>query len=252
MRQGQRIGLVIPTLDEAASVGLVVRSAPPWVDRVVVADNGSRDGSGEVARAAGAVVVHEPRRGYGSACLAGLDAVRDCDIVAFTDADSSDDLTELGMLLAPILAGAADLVIGSRALGRAEPGALTPQQRFGNALACVLIRLRWGVRFTDLGPLRAVTRAALDALAMSDPGYGWTVEMQVKAARSGLAVAEVPVSYRRRIGRSKISGTLRGVLAAGAKILWVIAQHALMPVSAGPRPPSRPRQAPPGRASRRP
>lgn len=229
MRQGLRIGLVIPALDEAASIGLVVRSVPPWVDRVVVADNGSSDQTAEVAAAAGAQVVREPRRGYGSACLAGAEAVRDCDVVVFADADGSDDLAEMNRVVAPILTGHAALVIGSRVRGRAEKGALTPQQRFGNALACLLIRLRWRVRFTDLGPFRAVTRQALDRLAMADPDYGWTVEMQVKAAQSSMAVVEVPVSYRRRIGRSKISGTVRGVLAAGAKILWVIARSAAQP-----------------------
>lgn len=197
---------------------------------------GARDSGSPAALARGAQVVREPRRCYGSACLAGLDAVRDCDVVVFADADASDDLSEMDRVVAPILTGHAALVIGSRVLGRAEKGALTPQQRFGNALACFLIRLRWRVRFTDLGPFRAVTREALDRLAMADPDYGWTVEMQVKAARSAVAVAEVPVSYRKRIGRSKISGTVRGVLAAGAKILWVIARCAVQPSRSAPAP----------------
>jgi len=236
MREGMRVGLVIPALDEAAAIGIVVQSAPGWLDRIVVADNGSSDATAEIALAAGAVVVRERRRGYGSACLAGLAAVRDCDVVVFADADASDDLTEMERLLAPILAGQADLVIGSPRAGPAGGGGVLPQQRFGNALACRLIRLWWGARFTDLGPFRAVTRGALERLAMADPDYGWTVEMQVKAARLGLTVAEVPVSYRRRIGRSKISGTLRGVLAAGSKILWVIAASAMRRPRVGPGP----------------
>jgi hypothetical protein len=156
-----------------------------------------------------------------------LRAVADCDVVLFADADASDDLREAERLIAPIVRGEAGLVIGSRTRGEVEAGALTPQQRFGNWLACLLIRLRWGARFTDLGPFRAVTRAALLRLEMADPGYGWTVEMQVRAVRKGIAWCEVPVSYRKRIGRSKISGTLRGVVSAGAKILFVIAKHAM-------------------------
>lgn len=229
MRGGARIGLIIPALDEAAAIGGVVRSVPPWVDRVVVADNGSTDGTREIALEAGATVVVEPHRGYGSACLAGLRAAEDCDVVLFADADASDDLSEAERLIAPIMSGEASLVIGSRTRGEVEAGALTPQQRFGNWLACLLMRLRWGARFTDLGPFRAVTRDALLRLEMADPGYGWTIEMQVKAVRRGIAWCEVPVSYRRRVGRSKISGTVRGVLAAGTKILFVIAKHALQP-----------------------
>ncbi len=227
MRQGKRVALVIPALDEARSIASVVRSAPAWLDCVVVADNGSTDGTGAIALQAGAVVVVESRRGYGSACLAGLRAVPDCEVVVFADGDASDDLSETETLIAPIMEGRADLVIGSRALGCAARGALTPQQRFGNRLACLLIRLRWGTRFTDLGPFRAITRDALEQLDLADRDYGWTVEMQVKAVRRRMSVAEVPVSCRKRIGSSKISGTLRGILAAGAKILWVIATNAL-------------------------
>ena len=228
MRGGLSIGLVIPALDEEQAIGRVVRSAPAWVDRIVVADNGSRDRTAVEARAAGALVVVADRRGYGYACLAGLDETRDCDVIVFSDGDASDDLSETALLVDPILDGTAELVVGSRVRfrGRAERGALTPVQRSGNALACFLLRLRWGASFTDLGPFRAVRREALDALCMSETGYGWTVEMQAKALRARLPVGEVAVSYRKRIGTSKISGTLRGVVGAGSRILWVVARQA--------------------------
>jgi len=175
-----------------------------------------------VARAAGARVVHQPRRGYGSACLAGIASLHSPDVVVFVDGDFSDSPQEMPRLVDPIVAGQADMVIGSRVLGRREPGALTIQQELGNSLACLLIRLFWRVCYTDLGPFRAIRHAALRRLAMADRSYGWTVEMQVKAVRQKLAVREVPVSYRRRIGISKVSGTVKGVLGAGSKILWTI------------------------------
>jgi glycosyltransferase involved in cell wall biosynthesis len=192
----------------------------------VVCDNGSRDGTAEIARKHGAVVVREPRRGYGSACLRALRALEDDppEIVLFMDGDQSDDPADTAALLEPILAGRADLVIGSRVLGRREPGALTPQSRAGNWIATRLIAWLYGVRYTDLGPFRAIRYESLAALGMRDPDFGWTVEMQVKAARSGLRSEEVPVRYRRRIGRSKISGTLAGATAAGVKILGTIAR----------------------------
>jgi glycosyltransferase involved in cell wall biosynthesis len=227
--------VVIPALDEEAAIGRVVAALPKGgIDEIVVCDNGSRDRTAAVARAAGATVVAAPRRGYGSACLAGLAHLRTRPggppaIVAFVDADGADDPAELPLLLAPLLAGRADLVIGSRVLGRAERGALTAVQRFGNRLAALLLAARWGAVTTDLGPFRAIRWAALEQLAMRDPDYGWTVEMQARALRLGLVTVEVPVSYRRRIGRSKISGTLRGVVGAGTKILWTIGREALKP-----------------------
>ncbi|MHC4986456.1 MAG: glycosyltransferase family 2 protein, partial [Planctomycetota bacterium] len=191
-----------------------------------VVDNGSTDATASVATAAGARVVAESRRGHGQACLTGLAALSRCDVVVFLDADYSDYPEQMTRLLDPIAGGAA-LVIGARTAAGRQAGALTIPQRFGNALACGLIRLIWGRRFHDLGPFRAVRWPALQQLAMRDRGYGWTVEMQIKAVACGLAVAEVPVGYRRRIGRSKISGTVRGVVAAGTKILATIARYAL-------------------------
>ena len=226
---------LIPAFNEALSVGGVVGSVlAAGVDRVVVIDNASTDGTAAVARRAGAVVVPEPRRGYGQACLAGIDWVRRQpeapDVVVFLDADASDDLGDLPALLAPIRDGA-DLVIGSRVrgqrAGRVEAGALLPQARWGNALACALMRARWGAAFTDLGPFRAIRWPALRSLGMADTTFGWTVEMQVRAVRAGLACAEVPVAYRRRIGTSKITGTVTGTVRAGAKILWTIGRFAL-------------------------
>ena len=217
---------VVPALDEAVAIGGVIESLPRGlIRRVVVCDNGSRDGTGDVARARGATVVREERRGYGSACLAALAVVRrdPPEAVLFLDADGSDDPRDAAALLNPIAEGRADLVIGSRTLGRREPGALLPQARFGNWLATGLIRRFYGARWTDLGPFRAVRWTSLERLAMRDPDFGWTVEMQVKAARARLRSLEVPVSYRRRIGRSKISGTLTGASRAGAKILGTIA-----------------------------
>jgi len=225
-----RVDVVIPAFDEERVVGDVVASVPrPPVDRVVVADNNSRDRTALVAVEAGAIVVPAPRQGYGSACLAGLAWLRahePPDVVAFLDADGSDFAEELPLLLAPIAAGDADLVIGSRVLGRREPGALLPQARAGNLVACLLIRLLYRHRYTDLGPFRALRWEALERLGMRDPDFGWTAEMQVKALRRGLRVTEVPVSYRRRIGASKITGTLWGTLRAGHKILWTVLRYA--------------------------
>lgn len=230
---GLRVGVIIPTMNEAAALPHVLPAIPPWAVQVIVVDTASTDGTAEVARGLGARVVPEPRRGYGRACLAGLAALAsEVDTVLFMDADASDRPEEMARLLAPIAAGEAELVIGTRTLG-AEPGSLTPQQRFGNALACLLIRGIWGVHYTDLGPFRAIKREALSRLAMRDETWGWTVEMQVRAARLGLRAQEVPVGYRRRIGQSKISGTLSGTVRAGTKILWVIGAEAWDGLRAG-------------------
>ena len=219
-----RVALLIPALNEEASIGHVLSSLPEGVfSQIVVVDNGSTDRTAEVARALGATVVREPRRGYGRACLAGLAALEaNTDTVVFMDADSSDVPEEAGRLLEPIVSGSADLVIGSRVLGQAEPGALAPHQRFGNRLATSLVAWLYGFRYTDLGPFRAIRADRLRQLGMRDCDFGWTVEMQVRALRCGLRVVEVPVSYRRRIGTSKISGNLRASLAAGWKIISTI------------------------------
>jgi glycosyltransferase involved in cell wall biosynthesis len=218
--------VIIPALNEEASVAAVVRAiTDARVGEVIVADNGSTDRTAAVARAAGATVVAAPERGYGAACRAGIAVALAPPVppfaLAFLDADLADDPAELPLLLDPLYAGTTDLVIGSR-VARAVRGALTPQARCGNALATALIRLRFGFAYTDLGPFRALTAAAFNRLEMTDRGYGWTVEMQVKALKRGLRVREVEVSYRPRVGRSKISGTVRGVIGAGAKILWTI------------------------------
>lgn len=236
MYRGLRVCVVIPALNEAGAIGPVVAAIDRRLaDQVIVADNGSADDTASAARAAGAEVVREPRRGYGSACLAALRHAR-ADVYVFMDGDGSDDPAELERLLEALVEGPADLVVGSRVLGEAEPGALTPLQRFGNELTCRLVRWFWGYHFTDLGPFRAVTAAALRRLEMADPDFGWTIEMQVKAARLGLRVREVAVTARRRrAGRSKVSGTLLGSYRAGKRILgYVLEQKLRELVSPGP------------------
>ena len=219
----------MPALNEEDAIGKVLADIP-WdvVRRVVVADNGSTDATAQVARDAGAVVVPAPVRGYGSACLAALAHVRQDppDIVVFLDADYSDYPNEIPMVVSPIINDGMDMVIGSRTLGEHERGALLPQAIFGNALACFLIRVIYGYRFSDLGPFRAIRWPELESLKMRDPDFGWTVEMQVKAAKARLKSTEVPVSYRKRVGVSKVTGTIKGSVLAGHKILYTIFQQA--------------------------
>ncbi|WP_310393178.1 glycosyltransferase family 2 protein [Hymenobacter sp.] len=227
-----RISVIIPAHNEAQAIGLVLAEIPAGlVQEVIVVDNNSTDATGPAARAGGATVLREPRPGYGYACLAGMayafgkPRAEQPDIVVFLDGDHSDYPEQMPELLAPLLREQAELVIGSRALGERERGALLPQQRFGNWLAARLLRLRYGGNVTDLGPFRAILAPALLSLRMADKTYGWTVEMQVKAARQGLRTVEVPVRYRRRIGTSKVSGTVRGTIGAGYKILWTIFRY---------------------------
>jgi len=223
------IDVIIPAYNEEQSIGLVVNELPRYLVRdIIVCNNNSKDDTANVARNAGAVVVEETRAGYGSACLRGMAYIaarpeaEQPDIVVFIDGDHSDYPEQLPELIAPILKDSVDLVIGSRALGDLEPGSMQPQQIFGNWLATTLIKLIYGISFTDLGPFRAIRYDKLKSLGMNDPDFGWTVEMQVRAAKAGLRCVEVPVRYRNRIGVSKISGTLRGTILAGHKILWTI------------------------------
>ncbi len=223
------VAVIIPALNEAESIGRVIADLPrDLISDIIVVDNGSTDATAQRARDAGARVVLEPRRGYGQACLTGIAALdRQTDLVVFLDGDYSDDPADVVRIVGPILANEADLVIGSRVLGQAEVGALMPQQRFGNAVATLLIRWLYGAHYTDLGPFRAIRRDALERIEMTDRDFGWTVEMQVKAARDGLRFMEVPVSYRRRFaGESKVAGTISGSLRAGWKIISTILRHA--------------------------
>ncbi len=224
MYRGLRISLIIPALNEADAIGPLVSRIPRTiVDDVVVVDNGSNDSTAARARRAGATVLREERRGYGSACLRALREGPRADIYVFLDGDGSDRPEETEKLLSALVDGKADMVIGSRVLGDAEPGALTLLQRLGNRLTCSVVHRLWNVRYTDLGPFRAIHRAALKSLDMQDPDFGWTIEMQVKAAQRGLRVIEVPVSRSPRIsGRSKVSGNLIGSVRAGSRILGYV------------------------------
>lgn len=216
-----RTALIIPALNEAECLPLLFDAMPPDLFRwIIVADNGSTDGTAAVARALGAIVVAEPERGYGAASLAALAALpAEAEIVVWMQADLSEDPSQAAELMAPIRAGEADLVIGSRTLGTAAKGALLPHQQFGNRLACFLIRMFWGHRYTDLGPFRAIRRDALDRMRMADRNYGWTIEMQIKAVRMGLRVVEIPVRYGVRVaGENKVSGNWRASARAG----WII------------------------------
>ncbi|NNE69845.1 MAG: glycosyltransferase family 2 protein [Rhodothermales bacterium] len=222
--------VVIPALNEAEAIGKVIGDIPAdRVHTVVVVDNGSDDGTDRVAQAAGAVVVREARRGYGHACLAGIEKARElgADIVVFLDGDYSDYPDQMDRLLDPIEAGEVDFVVGSRMRGERSRRALLPQARFGNWLAGTLMRLGWGANFTDLGPFRAIRLDQLDRLGMQDRTYGWTVEMQLKAIEAGVPHAEVPVDYRERIGTSKVTGTIRGTVGASVKILGLLTQYRL-------------------------
>lgn len=226
------VNVLIPAFNEELSIAQVIAAIPPGIaDDIIVVDNNSRDQTAAVARAAGATVLEEPYPGYGSACLRGIGyataktGASRPDILVFLDGDLSDYPEQIPRLLAPILQGQADLVIGSRALGHREPGAMLPQQLFGNWLACSLLRLLYRADFSDLGPFRAIRTEALLQLDMQDRTYGWTVEMQLKAAKRGLCYCEVPVDYRRRIGFSKISGTLKGTVLAGYKIISTLLKY---------------------------
>ena len=225
-----RVVCIIPAFNEAESIGLVVNDIPAGlVDEIVVVNNASTDQTEINARNAGALVVREERRGYGFACLRGIEKAKElaADVIVFLDGDYSDHPEEMQRIVAPILDGRADFVLGSRMAGERERGAMLPQAVVGNRLACGLMRLLWGGRFTDLGPFRAISADALDKIQMRDTTFGWTIEMQIKVLKHRLSYEEVPVSYRRRIGVSKITGTVSGTVRASGKILWTIAKYAL-------------------------
>jgi len=220
------IKVIIPAINEGDSIGKVVSELPDHVSEIVVVDNGSKDQTMENARKAGATVIKETRRGYGSACLKGVDYIskqsKAGDIIVFIDGDYSDYPGELDKVVAPILKDNVDFVVGARRKSLREPGSMTPQQVFGNRLATFLMKLFFNSRFTDLGPFRAIRFEKLKALEMRDTTYGWTVEMQLKVLRQKMTYTEVPVHYKRRIGVSKVSGTVKGTIFAGIKILgWI-------------------------------
>lgn len=221
--------VIIPAFNEARAIAQVIGDVPDEVDEVVVVNNASTDETEDNARAAGATVLTEPRQGYGFACLRGIEyaKARQPDVVVFLDGDYSDHPDEMPRLLRPIRDGEADFVVGSRIRGESEPGAMLPQAQVGNRVACTLMRWIWGAEYTDLGPFRAIRLEDLLALDMKDQTYGWTIEMQIKAVEARLRVQEVPVSYRKRVGVSKITGTISGTVKASAKILWTIARFAL-------------------------
>jgi glycosyltransferase involved in cell wall biosynthesis len=224
------IGVIIPAFNEENAVGKVVQELPRnWIQEIVVVDNNSSDHTQTRAREAGATVLTESFQGYGASCLKGIDHFKNLDrppeVIVFIDADYSDFPEQLPQLVTPIMENRADLVIGSRALGQREKGAMTIPQVFGNWLATTLIQIFFGFRFTDLGPFRAIRFEHLLELNMRDKTYGWTVEMQVKALKMGLRCTEIPVDYRNRVGVSKISGTIKGTLLAGYKILTTIFKY---------------------------
>jgi glycosyltransferase involved in cell wall biosynthesis len=211
-----RIALVIPVIDEGATIAGVVRAVPrDVIDEVIVVDGGSRDDTVAAARAAGAHVIVEPRAGYGAACLVGVEAAADCAVIAFIDGDGSDDPADLRRIVGPILAGEQDFVIGSRAAAARTAGSMGAHQLLAGRLAGLAMRALYGVRYTDMGPLRAIRRDALERLSMRERTYGWNLEMQMRAARAGLRILELPVTHRHRAGgASKVAGSLRGTLRA--------------------------------------
>jgi glycosyltransferase involved in cell wall biosynthesis len=233
-----RVSVIIPTHNEAQAIGRVLADLPSnLVTEVIVVDSNSTDGTPDVARRMGAQVIQEPRRGYGRACLTGLTNTENPDVVVFLDGDYSDRPSELSIMLAPIIEGCADITLGSRLSGKTNLGALPWHQSFGNRLAAGLIRLLYGVKVSDLGPFRAVRADVLRALALEETTYGWAVEMILKGALAGFRVIEVPVSYYPRIGKSKISGTLKGTVGASWFILSLIVRYYFRHRRAGtPRP----------------
>jgi len=229
MVKNNRTGVIIPAHNEENSIEKVIKAIPSFVSEIVVISNQSTDRTAQVARKAGATVFEEVKKGYGYACLKGIDyfsnQTNPPGIIVFLDGDYSDYPEELPDVIAPIVEKDMDMVIGSRALGKREKGSMLPQQIFGNWLATTLMRIFFGARFTDLGPFRAIKLPVLLNMKMQDKTYGWTVEMQLKAAKSNIRFTEVPVRYRQRIGKSKVTGTIRGTIMAGIKIIFTIFKH---------------------------
>ena len=228
MSKDQKVIVVIPAFNEEKSIAKVIEAIPKdVVSDVIITNNNSTDNTSKVASEAGAIVLDEKRKGYGWACLKGIEKAKElgATIIVFLDGDYSDHPEQLPEVIAPILENQADLVIGSRAIGTKEKGSLTPQQVFGNWLATRLMRIFYGVKYTDLGPFRAITVEGLDKLNMQDKTYGWTIEMQIRAAQHKLRSVEVPVDYRKRIGVSKVSGTVKGTIMAGYKIIFAILKY---------------------------
>lgn len=224
-----KISVIIPAYNEGNAIDSVIRDIPKkMVDRIIVVDNGSEDNTFSKAQNAGAYVVSEPRRGYGNACLKGLLSLDpDTEIVVFLDGDYSDYPEDMEHLVRPIITNKADLAIGSRLAGKREKGALLLRACIGNRLATFLIRIFWGFSFTDLGPFRAIRYKSLMQMDMKDKDFGWTVEMQIKAIMNKFRIVEVPVRYRKRIGQSKITGTIKGSVKAGIKIIYTILKYRL-------------------------
>jgi glycosyltransferase involved in cell wall biosynthesis len=243
-----RVALVIPTLDEEEAIGGVVGAVPrDAIDRIIVVDSSSRDRTVERAQVAGAEVITLEQRGYGRACRAGVEAAADCDIVVFLDGDGSDCPELIPLLLAPVVEGRCDFVIGSRTRGQREPGSMTPHQILAGRVLGAAMRLLYGVGYTDMGPFRAIRRDTLVRLGMREETYGWNLEMQMRAARAGFRILELPVAHRRRAGgQSKVSGNLRGTLRASWRILAVFVRIAaerrpflMRPIAPEPRRPTR-------------
>ena len=231
MIDDKKIVVIIPAFNEEESLPKVIKDIPDFVDEIIIANNGSTDKTVEVAKESGATVVTEIKRGYGAACLKAIEYIKDknlsadrqdYDIVVFIDGDYSDYPEEMNLVIEPIINNDYDLVIGSRMSGKRQKGAMLPQAMFGNWLASFLIKLFWNYKFTDLGPFRAIKYSSLLKLNMQDRNFGWTVEMQIKAAKQKMKCVEVPVSYRKRIGESKVTGTIKGTVKASGKILYLI------------------------------
>lgn len=231
MIENKKVVVIIPAFNEEESIPKVIKDIPSFIDEIIVANNGSTDNTAGVAAKLGATVVTEYERGYGAACLKAIDYIKnknlsadrqDYDIVVFLDGDYSDYPDEMALVVEPIIKEDYDLVIGSRMIGKREKGAMLPQAVFGNWLAAFLVKLFWNYKFTDLGPFRAIKYSSLLQLNMRDRNFGWTVEMQIKAAKQKMKCIEVPVRYRKRIGESKVTGTIKGTVKASVKILYLI------------------------------